>query len=153
MLIAFVAVLASIVPSNKTSWMRPDLFHLIIGMPRPDVVKTLNDNGWKAKPGDDKDHLVVDYADDKSLTLQFRKERLNAVSFELFALVPEAQQAFTEQKTVLRSRLGEPRKTLPSIVLYDNMLPNVMVILSADPKSEHGRRGLGMLVVRYYDPR
>lgn len=153
MIIGFLAVLASIVPSNKTSWMRPDLFHLVIGMPRAEVVKTLNENGWKAKPGDDKNHLVIDYADDKSLTLQFRKERLNAVSFELFALVPEAQSAFAEQKNVLKDRLGEPRKTLPSIVLYDNLLPNVMVILSADPKSEHGRRGLGMLVVRYYDPR
>jgi hypothetical protein len=28
-----------------------------------------------------------------------------------------------------------------------------MVVISADPKSENGRRGLGMLVVRYFDPR
>ena len=153
MILTALIVLASIAPSNKTSWMRPDLFHLLVGMPRADVVKTLTENGWKVKPGDDKNHLVIDYSDDKSLTLAFHKDRLNAISFELFALVPEANLAFAEQKSVLREKFGQPRKELPSIVLYDNLLPNVMVVLSADPKSEHGRRGLGMLVVRYYDPR
>ena len=153
MLIVVLAVLAAIAPSNKTSWMRPELFHLVVGMPRAEAVKALEDSGWKTKKGEDDEHVVVDYSDDKSLTLQFRRDRLNAISFELFALIPEAQLAFTEQKNVLRERLGEPRKTLPSIVIYDDRLPNVMVILNADPKSEHGRRGLGMLVVRYYDPR
>lgn len=153
MIAAALALLASIAPANKTTWMRPDLFHLIIGMPRAEAVKTLEQSGWKAKPGDDKDHAVIEYSDDKSVTLQFHADRLRAVSFELFALLPEAQLAFLEQKAVLRERLGNPRKTLPSIVLYDDRLPNVMVVLSADPKSEHGRRGLGMLVVRYYDPR
>lgn len=153
MTILFLAVLASIVPANKTSWMRPDLFHLIIGMPRAEAVKTLEESGWKTKPGDDKNHLIVDYSDDKSMTLQFRKNRLKAVSFELFALVPEAKRAFVEQKDVLREKFGDARKTLPSIVIYDDRLPNVMVVLNADPKSEQGRRGLGMLVVRYYDPR
>jgi hypothetical protein len=28
----------------------------------------------------------------------------------------------------------------------------VMVVLSADPKSTNGQKGLGILVVRYYDP-
>ena len=133
--------------------MRPDLFHLVIGMPRAEVVKTLTQKGWKTKPGDDKNHVVVDYSDDKGVTLQFRKDRLSAINFELFALVPEAQTAFAEQKGVLQEKFGAPRRSLPSIVIYDDRLPNVMVVLNADPKTEHGRRGLGMLVVRYYDPR
>jgi hypothetical protein len=29
----------------------------------------------------------------------------------------------------------------------------VMVVLNADPKSANGQKGLGILVVRYYDPR
>jgi hypothetical protein len=153
MILAFVALLASITPASKTSWMRPDLFHLVIGMPRAVALKTLTENGWKTQPGEDKDHVVVDYSDEKSVTLRFRKDRLSAISFELFALVPVAQSAFAEQKEVLQEKFGAPRRTLPSIVLYDNRLPNVMVVLNADPKSEHGRRGLGMLVVRYYDPR
>jgi len=151
--LAFIALLASITTANKTSWMRPDLFHLVIGMPRSEAVKTLTQNGWKTKPGEDKNHMVVDYSDDKGVTLQFRKDRLSAINFELFALVPEAQTAFTEQKEVLQEKFGAPRRSLPSIVIYDDRLPNVMVVLNADPKTEHGRRGLGMLVVRYYDPR
>lgn len=153
MIFAIALVLAAVIPSNKTSWMRPDSFHLVVGMPRAEAVKALEASGWKVKPGPEKNQVFIDYADDKSLTLQFNRGRLHAVNFELFALVPEAQKAFVEQKTLLRERFGEPRKTRPSIVVYDDRLPNVMVVLSANPKSEHGRRGLGMLVVRYYDPR
>jgi hypothetical protein len=152
MIVAFIALLAGVLPM-KTGWMRPDNFGLIIGMPRAEAVRKLADYGFKVKKGDDKNHLVVDYSDDKSLTLRFQKDRLFAVNFELFALVSEAKSAFVEQKESLRQRYGEPRKTRPSVVVYDNRLPNVMVVLQANPKSEPGRRGLGMLVVRYFDPR
>ena len=52
-MIALVAILlATAFPSNsKTSWMRPESFQLTIGMPRGDVVKHLEDSGWKIKPG------------------------------------------------------------------------------------------------------
>jgi hypothetical protein len=153
MILAVAMLLASVSPSSNTSWMHPDSFHLIIGMPQREAVKVLQEGGWKVTPAKEKDHMIMDYADDKSLTLQFKKGRLHAVNFELFALVPQAQIAFVEQKVMLREKLGEPRKALPSIVLYDDRLPNVMMVLNANPKSEHGRRGLGMLVVRYYDPR
>jgi len=36
--------------------------------------------------------------------------------------------------------------------VYDHTLPNVMVVLADDPKSANGQKGLGILVVRYYDP-
>jgi hypothetical protein len=155
MILAAAMLLASVIPttSGKTAWMRPDSFHLIVGMKQADAVKALEDSGFKVKPGPEKDQLIMDYADDKSLTMSFRKGRLHAVSFEFFTFVPQAQIAFDEHKSLLRERFGEPRRALPSIILYDDRLPNVMMVLSANPKSEHGRRGLGMLVVRYYDPR
>ena len=153
MIFTVLMLLASIAPSNKTSWMRPELFHLIIGMPREQAVKTLEQNGWKPKRGDHENEVIVDYSDERTLKLQFRRDRLNALDFELFALLPEAKTAFVEQREALAAKLGAPRKALPSILVYDDRLPNVMVVLSADPKSEQGRRGLGMLVVRYYDPR
>jgi hypothetical protein len=155
MILAAAMVLASLIPttSGKTSWMRPDSFHLIIGMKESEAVKALEGGGFKVKPGPEKNQLIMDYADDKSLTMSFKKGRLHAVSFELFTFVPQAQIAFDEHKSLLRERFGDPRKALPSIVLYDDRLPNVMMVLSASPQSEHGRRGLGMLVVRYYDPR
>jgi hypothetical protein len=140
--------------SSKTSWMRPESFHLTIGMDRDATLKTLADRGWDAKETDQDDQLVIDYGDDKAVTLQFQRNRLRSIRFELFLFLPEAKAAFEEERTFLRQSLGAPKKLKSkSVLLYDSMLPNVMVVLNADPKTENGRRGVGVLVVRYYDPR
>jgi hypothetical protein len=140
--------------SSKTSWMRPESFHLTIGMDRDATIKTLADRGWDAKETDQDDQLVIDYGDDKAVTLQFQRNRLRSIRFELFLFLPEAKVAFEEERTYLRQSLGAPKKLKSkSVLLYDSMLPNVMVVLNADPKTENGRRGVGVLVVRYYDPR
>jgi hypothetical protein len=145
--------LAITFPSNsKTSWMRPESFHLTIGMNRAAAVKVLESNGWKTKRGDSDSQLVVDYADDKSLTLQFAGQRLTSVRFELFTILQEAPAAFEEARVALRESLGKPGRQSKKIIVYDQTLPNVMAVLSADPKSEQGQKGVGMLVVRYYDP-
>jgi len=152
--IAFVALLlATAFPSNsRTSWMRPESFHLAIGMSRAEAMKALESNGWTLKRGADDEHYVVDYADDKSLTLHFNRERLHSVRFELFVIVGQAHDAFAEEKSFLHERLGKPRVASKALVVYDNRLPNVMVVLNDDPKSAAGQKGVGMLVVRYYDP-
>jgi len=146
--------LASPFPSaSKTAWMRPESFHLTIGMTRSEALKKLGDAGWKAKPGKDASQLVVDYTDADSLTLQFRKNRLHAVRFEHFAFLQDARSAFDEELDYLKSAFGKPKKMKTKwVVLYDRVLPNVMVVLSDDPKSENGLKGLGLLVVRYFDP-
>jgi len=153
-MIAILALFLAInFPSNsKTSWMRPDSFHLTIGMNRAAAVKALESNGWKTKRGDNDNQLVVDYADDKSLTLQFAGERLTSVRFELFTILQEAPAAFEEARVALRESLGKPHRASKKIIVYDQTLPNVMAVLSADPKSEQGQKGVGMLVLRYYDP-
>ncbi len=134
--------------------MRPESFHLVIGMPREDVVRALDSNGWKTKRGDDAEQLVLEYADDKTLTLGFRKGRLHSVRFELFLILHDARAAWAEETAYLRATFGEPKKLKSkTIVLYDNALPNIMAVLSNDPKSEQGQKGVGMVVVRYYDPR
>jgi hypothetical protein len=104
------------------------------------------------KRGDGDQQLVVDYAEDKALTLQFERERLKSVRFELFTILQEAPKAFEEERAYLRESLGKPRMKSQKIVLYDQILPNVMAVLSADPNSEQAQKGVGMLVVRYYDP-
>jgi hypothetical protein len=146
--------LASPFPAaSKTAWMRPESFHLVIGMPRAEVLKKLGDAGWKTKPGKDASQLIIDYTDANSLTLQFRRNRLKAVRFEHFAFIPEARAAFAEETGYLRDTFGAPKKMKSkAVVLYDRILPNVMVVLSDDPKSENGKKGLGLLVVRYFDP-
>jgi hypothetical protein len=149
-----LAALLTAFPSNsKTSWMTPQSFHLTIGMTRADAEKALLDSGWSLKPGKDKNQIVIDYTDDKAMTLQFGRDRLRSVRFELFALLPEIRAAFAEQKSLLKKELGDPKRLKSrSLLIYDDRLPNVMVVLSADPKSDYGRKGFGYLAVRYYDP-
>jgi hypothetical protein len=146
-----LALLLTIVPPPiSTDWMRPESFHLAIGMRRSDAVAALR--AWNPKVGKDTSEVVVDYAGDKSLTLEFRKERLHAIRFELFVMLPLARKAFEQHRTLLRGTMGEPRKTTKSVLIYDNALPNVMVVVADDPKSVQGKKGLGVLAVRYYDP-
>ena len=153
-MIALALLLATAFPSNsKTSWMRPESFHLAVGMSRAETLEKLADAGWKTKKGDDDDHLIIDYADDKAVTLQFHRDRLRSIRFELFLFLPDAKQAFNEEKEFLRTSLGKPKRSKSkSVLVYDHTLPNVMVVLADDPKSENGQKGLGILVVRYYDP-
>lgn len=135
------------IAAPTTDWMRLESFHLAIGMSRAEAVDALR--AWSPKPGKDADELLVDYAADKSLTLHFRKDRLQSVRFELFVLLPHVRKAFEER----RAAMGEPPKATRSILIYDNALPNAMVVVNDDPKSEQGKKGLGVLAVRYYDPR
>jgi hypothetical protein len=145
-------LLATSFPSNnRTSWMRPDAFHLAIGMTRTETMTALEK--WAPKPGKDANEVVVDYSDDKALTLQFRKNRLISVRFELFVFLPEIRLAFEEEKARLADVRGKPRKATKSILIYDNALPNVMVVAADNPNSQQGKQGIGILAVRYYDPR
>jgi hypothetical protein len=145
-------LLATSFPSNnRTSWMRPDAFHLAVGMSRTEAMTALEK--WAPKPGKDANEVVVDYSDDKALTLQFRKDRLVSVRFELFVFLPEIRLAFEEERARLADDRGKPRKATKSILIYDNALPNVMVVAGDDPKSQQGKQGIGVLAIRYYDPR
>jgi hypothetical protein len=154
MIAVLALLLATAFPSSsRTSWMRPEAFHLAIGMSRAGTLKRLADDGWKTKPGKDASQVVVDYTDERSMTLGFERDRLSSIRFELFEVLPKIRSAFDEEKAFLKSKLGRPKKVKSkSVVLYENVLPNVMVVVSADPKSQQGKQGVGMLVVRYFDP-
>lgn len=142
-------LLATAFPSGSlTSWMRPESFHLTIGMPKSEVVRTLTDGGFKPRKGDHDRQMIVDFTPTKSLTLEFRKERLRSVRFELFTMANEIGGAFSEEKKYLRDTFGQPKAVASkSMVIYDGTLPNVMAVMTTDPK-----KGLGTLVVRYFDP-
>ncbi|HEX7151140.1 MAG TPA: hypothetical protein VF618_06600 [Thermoanaerobaculia bacterium] len=139
--------------ASQTGWMRPESFRLTIGMSRADAVRTLSDGGWQVKQGKKADEMLVDYTDERALTLEFQKERLKSVRFELFSFLPEVRKAFAEEKQFLTKTLGQPKKGTKSVLIYDDRLPNVIVVLSDDPKSENGQKGVGFMAVRYFDPR
>lgn len=154
MLTVLALLLATAFPSSsKTSWMRPESFHLAIGMTRAETVETLQNGGWKPEKGDDAAHLIVDYSSTQSLTLEFRNDRLRSIRFELYTLLKEIGGAFEEEKAYLRKAFGQPKAVkVRNVLIYDSMLPNIMAVVTDDPKSANGKRGLGVLVVRYYDP-
>lgn len=131
--------------------MRPDAFRLTIGMQRAEVMRALEK--WSPKPGRTANELIVDYAEDKAMTLELRDGRLVSVRFELIAYLNGIRGAFDEEKKYLLGAHGKPRMSTKSILIYDNTLPNVMVVVNDDPKSDQGQKGLGVLAVRYYDPR
>ena len=137
--------------SSRTSWMRPDAFRLAIGMPRTEAVRVLET--WSPKAGANPNELIVDYSHDKALTLDFRNDRLTSIRFELFEYLPSIRTAYREQQQHLLKVHGKPRTSTRSILVYDNVLPNVMVVVTDDPNSAQGKKGLGVLAVRYYDPR
>ena len=151
-LILFLLLATAFPSTSRTSWMRPEAFQLTVGMSRADAMNALEK--WSPKRGKTASEVVVDYGDDKALTLQFSdKDRLTSIRFELFVFLPEIRAAFEEEKARLAEARGKPRKSTRSVLIYDNALPNVMVVAADDPKSEQGKQGIGVLAVRYYDPR
>jgi len=149
-MLLFLALLLStpFPSSNRTAWMRPESFRLTLGMTRAEAVKRLTEDGWKPDKGDNANQVIVDYASNKSLTLEFQKERLASIRFELFVMIPEVGSAFDEEKTFLHNTLGEPKPVKSkSMIIYDTTLPNIMVVQTKD-----NSKGLGVLAVRYYNP-
>jgi len=149
MLLAIALFLTTAFPSSsRTAWMRPESFRLTIGMSREAAVKTLKEDGWKPEKGDRDNQIIVDYAGNKSLTLEFQRERLTSIRFELFVMMPEVAGAFDEEKTFLRNKHGAPKAIKSkSMLIYDSTLPNIIVVQTTDKT-----KGLGVLAVRYYDP-
>lgn len=147
-----LALLLTAFPStSQTAWMRLESFRLSIGMSRMQTLEALNK--WNPKKGKDRNEVVVDYAEDKAITLEFKNERLHSVRFELFTILPAARHAFDDERKYLLENTGKPRVSTSSVLIYDEQLPNLMVVVQDDPKSEQGMKGVGVLAVRFYDPR
>lgn len=144
-----LAILFAVAPSvSQTSWMRPDAFHLTIGMAKADAVKTLTANGVVLRDGDHAGQMIADITQTKSLTIEFAKERLQSIRFEYFTMSDAIGSAFEEEKKSLRDSFGAPKAiSSKSMVIYDHTLPNVMAVMTIDKK-----QGLGTLAVRYFDP-
>lgn len=153
MLATIALLFATAFPStNRVAWMRPESFHLSVGMPRSEAMNVLDRDGWKTRPTKVTDELTFDYSESCGVTLRFKKDRLISLRFELFAFMDEAHAAFKEEKAFLHASLGAPTTASASVLVYNRQLPNVMAVLSASEKSAAGLQGLGYLVVSYYDP-
>lgn len=151
LILSTILLAVAAVQPDRTSWMTPAAFHLTVGMPRADAIEALR--AWNPKPGTSPDETVVDYGDDKAITLVFRRDRVQSIRFELFVLLPDSRKAFDEARSFVHAAHGEPRRTGRSVLVWDQTLPNVILAVADDPGSPQGRKGLGVVAVRYYDPR
>lgn len=148
----FLAVLNAFSTPTKTSWMSPEAFHLAVGMRRSKAVAVLEGGGWKPRAGKAANHLVVEYGESRSVTLEFARNHLRSIRFELFDFIPAVRSAFAEETADLKSRYGPAHTKGAGILLYEKGRPNIMVVMSTDPRTTAGQQGLGFLTVRYFEP-
>ena len=138
------AVSASV--ANSTIWMRPEAFHISIGMEKDAAERAINDSGYIARPGDHSGQLIVDCTPTRSLTMEFEKDRLRSIRFELYLRHADLDAAFEEEKKFLFDALGKPKSVKSKVLLiYDKTDPNVMVVAQRNEKS------MSALLVRYHE--
>lgn len=150
-----LSLFLSAFPSNSTSsWMQPEAFHLRLNMPKGEVLKALKQRGWRVEKGKQVTQQVLQYDDRKTVTMMFINDRLHSMRFEMIDFFPAVQSGFKEQKATLSKSLGTPSAhfSTDKILVFDKRRPNVHVVLTTDPASDMGKQGIGMLVVRYFDP-
>jgi hypothetical protein len=144
-----LAILFAVAPTvSQTSWMHPEAYHLTIGMRKAEAVKVLARSSVTLRDGDHAGQMIADITPTRSITIEFAKNRLQSVRFELFVMSDQIAAAFAEEKRFLRDSLGTPKGIASkSMVIYDASLPNVMAVVTTDVK-----QGLSTLAVRYFDP-
>jgi hypothetical protein len=153
-LVALLLALVDAFPSpTKTAWMSPESFHVSVGMQKKKVVAQLTGAGWKPHKGKAPNHLLIDVEQTKTVTLEFQRDRLHSIRFELFDFLPDVTAAFKEASEALVKRYGPPKPGMKSksIVIYEKTRPNIIVVLSTDPKTTAGKQGLGFMTVRYFE--
>jgi len=153
-LVALLFSLVDAFPSpTKTAWMSPESFHVAVGMQRKRVLAQLTGAGWKPHKGKAPNHLLIEVGQTKTVTLEFQHDRLHSIRFELFDFLPDVTAAFKEEAAALVKRYGPPKAGVKSksIVIYDQITPNIMVVLSTDPTTTAGKQGLGFMTVRYFE--
>jgi hypothetical protein len=152
--LALVFLAGDAFPSmSKTSWMEPAAFRLEIGMARAEAERRLEESGLDTAPGKYPRQLVVRYDENKTVTLGFVDDRVQSVRFEFVDFIPGVKTAHAERVEALKEALGETGTEVSGgVLLFDDRMPNIMVVLSTRPDDSFGRQGLGFLSVRYYDP-
>ena len=147
-------LLATTFPSNSpTGWMQPASFRLQLGMTEKAALERARTLGLEEAPSKEKGVKAFAYGDQRTVVMKFERGKLLSIRFELVDFLPGVRKAFEEQQKLLSARLGPPsQKVGETVVIYDKTRPNVFVVANIDPASDAGKQGLGMLVVRYFEP-
>lgn len=137
--------------ADETSWMEPASFHLDLGEPRSEVEASFAARGWRIERDDD-GTFIHDYAEGKVVTMEFRKDRLTSIRFELVSLRPRLSDNWEQVKSRLRDRFGDPEVEKASLLLTGTEDEAVHAVLEDDLDSSLGKQGAGRIIVRYFVP-
>lgn len=139
---------------SATEWMQPAALGLETGMSTADVMARLEAEGLTVTEGKVAGEQIVEYAAGRTITLQFRQQRLVSLRFELVDFLPMMRKHWTQLQEELSERIGEPDAAPPGLEvrIWTSKSPNVMAALSMLQDDEFGKQGLGYAVVRYFEP-
>jgi len=122
-------------------------------MSRARAVSALADSGRSLKPGKQTGEEFIEYDQGRTLTLRFEGGVLSSIRFELVDFIPDVKKAFVEQRGSLAQRFGRPEvKSEGRTLIFERRDQTIFAVISTDPKSSFGEKGLGFLVVRYFLP-
>jgi hypothetical protein len=121
--------------------------NLIIGMER-DATSRRSPIAAGREDTDHEDQMVIDYGDDKAVSLQFQTGCI--IRFELFAFLPDAKRAFDEEQHFAAIARRAEETEVKSVLLYDAMLPNDgrCERRSENREREEGSRNPGRALLR-----
>ncbi|MDX1582071.1 MAG: hypothetical protein R3338_00560 [Thermoanaerobaculia bacterium] len=138
---------------SDTAWMEPAAFHLALGDAREEIENAFEARGWKLIEAEDDDEVLVhDYANGKSLTMEFRQDRLVSARFELVSFGAQLSRNWEDVTARLRERHGNPLVEESSIFITEADEMSVHAVLDDRPDSALGKQGAGRIIVRYFVP-
>src|SRR5687768_2617896 len=140
-----LALASTAFSSSPTSWMDPQAFHLNLGMTKQRVVARLKNDGLTTEVGKEPHHLIVQYDEGKTITLAFRRNRLESARFELVGFIPTVMEAFAEQQQLLARKRGDPTRSIakPTLLSWDDKRPHITIVMSTTRETSFGLHGLG----------
>lgn len=152
--LSLILIAAGVFPAtSKSAWMQPEAFRLTVGMERKTALDQMKRLGLKETKSKEKGNISFIYDDQRTITLAFAEQRLQSIRFELVDFIPGVKSTFGECEKALTSKLGKARLRIDDkVLIYDENKPNVFVVASIDTATDVGKQGLGVLVVRYFDP-
>jgi hypothetical protein len=152
--VLLIFLVASAFPSqSKTAWMDPASFHLRVGMTERQAATALREHGWKTEQGKVAGETVVSYDQGRTITVVTEKGKVRSIRFEFVGYIPDVEQAFAERQKALRREFGKPAEHgKGSMLIWEKTAPNVIAVLSTHRETSYGKQGLGLFVVRYFEP-
>lgn len=144
-----VLLLQSLPTTSEVAWMEPAAFHLKIGQTRAQVEASFARRGWKL--AEEGETLVHEYANGKTVVLEFRDDRVRSIRFELVTFIPRQTAEWSEVRDRLLALHSKPVVESDSVMVFREKDLEIHAVLQDDPDSEIGKQQAAMIIVRYFD--